>query len=253
MLLAAGLGTRLRPLTNHRPKPLIPVNGIPLIFYNLALLKKFGITHVVINLHYLGEQIRDLLGNGRKYGFRFEYSHEKKILGTGGGIKKAEKFLKNGPFLVLNGDIIIDVNLKKLIKAHRQQKPLATLVVRPLQNKKYGKVYIKGKKIVSILESPPHGLKTTPTFFAGIHVLESRFLKTQKRGEKTCVIRQGYVPLLKKGEKIGSFLQTQGYWNDLGTLSRIRETNRLFRKKKIRLSYRKELALIFTPKASNSH
>lgn len=245
MLLAAGLGTRLRPLTNHTPKPLIPVNGIPLIFYNLALLKKYGITKVVINLHYLGNQIRGLLGDGRKYGFNFEYSHEKKILGTGGGIKKAEKFLKNGPFLVLNGDIIADVNLEKLIAAHQKLKPLATLVVRPLKNKKYGKVHVKGEKIVSILEPAPRFVKTTPCFFTGIHVLESHFLKTQKRGEKSCVIRQGYIPTLKKGETIGAFMQTTGYWNDLGTPSRIRETNRQFRKNKIRLSYQKELALIF--------
>ena len=240
MILAAGLGTRLRPLTHHTPKPLIPVNDIPLIFYNLALLKKQGITHVVINLHHLGAQIRKVLGDGRRFGFHFDYSNEKKILGTGGGIKKAEKFLKNAPFLVLNGDIIADVNLKKLIATHRKEKNIATLVLRPAKKEKFGKIRIRGKKIVSML-GLPRGKTGTPAFFAGIHVIENRFLKTQKKGGKSCIIRQGYIPLLQKGEKIGAWMQQQGFWNDLGTPARVRETDKLLRKRKIRLSYQKEL------------
>ncbi|MDO8520211.1 MAG: NDP-sugar synthase [Deltaproteobacteria bacterium] len=235
MLLAAGLGTRLRPLTNTIPKPLIPINGIPLIFYNLALLKKYGIHDVVINLHYLGNQIRDLLGDGRRLGFRFRYSFEKKILGTGGGIKKAERFLKNGPFLVLNGDIIADVNLKKMMELHRKQKPMATLFLRPLKKEKFGKIRVRGEKIVSIL-------KGGATFFAGIHLIESRFLKTQKRGVKTCVIRDGYVPLLKAGEPFAAFLHARGFWNDLGTPKRVRETEK--RLARTPLSYQKELSFL---------
>ena len=241
MLLAAGLGTRLRPLTDRTPKPLIPVNGVPLIFYNLALLKKHGITRVVINLHHLGSQISALLGDGRRFGFHFDYSFEKKILGTGGGIKKAEKFLSNGSFLVLNGDIISDLPLQKMISAHQKKKPMATLALRPIQREKYGKIFIRGNDIVSMLIDPPHGIKSTATFFTGIHLLNSLFFKTQKKGKKSCVVREGYIPLLQKGIPLKAFVHFKGYWNDLGTIERIWDTEKQLQSGKIRLSYQKEL------------
>ena len=90
MILAAGLGTRLRPLTNTIPKPLLPIAGTPLIVWNLLLLKRHGIHDVVINLHPLGPMIEQALGNGSRYGLKIYYSHEPVILGTGGGIKQAE-------------------------------------------------------------------------------------------------------------------------------------------------------------------
>ncbi|HWC50736.1 MAG TPA: sugar phosphate nucleotidyltransferase, partial [Nitrospira sp.] len=89
MILAAGLGTRLRPLTNAIPKPLLPIAGTPLIVWNLLLLKRHGFQDVIINLHHLGPMIEQALGNGSKYGMRIYYSHEPVILGTGGGIKQA--------------------------------------------------------------------------------------------------------------------------------------------------------------------
>lgn len=242
MLLAAGLGTRLRPLTYRIPKPLIPVNGIPLIFYNLALLKKHGIRDVVINLYHLGRRIKKLLGTGEKFGFRFAYSTEKKILGTGGGVKKAEKFLKKGPFLVLNGDIITDLPLGRLITFHRRRKPYATLVVaKSRRAKSFGILYTdKGKNIVSILHRPLDGKKYDETFFTGVHVLDGRFFKNQKGGVKSCIIRDNYIPRLQNGERLAAFFQ-KGYWNDLGTLKRWEKTNRLFKRSKIRLSYNKYL------------
>lgn len=242
MLLAAGLGTRLRPLTHRIPKPLIPVDGIPLIFYNLALLKKHGITDVVINLHHLGRQIQNLLGTGKKFGFRFSYSTEKKILGTAGGIKKAEKFLKNGPFLVLNGDIITDLPLDRLIRFHRTKKPYATLaVIKSPLAKHYGVLYVNGKnRIVSFLKKPGRNRNLRETFFTGVHVLSRRFFRHQKTGVKSCIVHDNYIPLMKNGEAIDAFFQ-KGYWNDLGTKTRLSQTNRSFKKKGLRLSYYKYL------------
>ncbi|MBI2092402.1 MAG: nucleotidyltransferase family protein [Deltaproteobacteria bacterium] len=115
MILAAGLGTRLRPLTHKTPKPLLPVNGRPMIDFSLARVKKAGITNVIINLHYLGGQIKKYVGSGRRYGLKIRYLHEPKILGTGGGIKNAERFLNGGPFVVINSDTLIDIDLKKVI------------------------------------------------------------------------------------------------------------------------------------------
>ncbi|MBI2341046.1 MAG: NDP-sugar synthase [Deltaproteobacteria bacterium] len=242
MLLAAGLGTRLRPLTHRIPKPLIPVDGIPLIFYNLALLKKHGITDVVINLHYLGRKIKKLLGDGKKFGFQFRYSMEKKILGTGGGIKKAEKFLKDGPFLVLNGDIITDLPLDRLMESHRRRKPYATLVVaKSGRARSFGILYTnKSKNIVSILQRPMDDKKYDETFFTGVHVLDRRFFEHQKQGVKSCIIRDNYIPRLQGGEYLAAFFQKE-YWNDVGTLKRLNETNARFRRRKVRLSYNKYL------------
>src|SRR5438552_8545786 len=130
MVLAAGLGTRLRPLTDTLPKPLLPVAGRPLLEWNLLILKRHGITEVIINLHHLGEQIVRALRDGARLGLRLAYSHEPTLQGTGGGIKQATPFLKDGPFLVLNGDTLSDCDLTALIAAHRVSGALATLAVR---------------------------------------------------------------------------------------------------------------------------
>ena len=106
MILAAGFGTRLRPLTNTVPKALVPVAGRPLIEYSLLFLKAYGIENVVINLHHLGEKIREALGDGSAYGLRITYSPEDPILESGGGIKNAQPFLDGETFLVLNCDTI---------------------------------------------------------------------------------------------------------------------------------------------------
>ena len=124
MILAAGLGTRLRPLTNAIPKPLLPIAGTPLIVWNLLLLKRHGFQDVIINLHYLGPMIEQALGNGSKYGMRIYYSHEPVILGTGGGIKQAEPNFSGEPVLVLNGDTLFELDLDALFACVDQ--PAAT-------------------------------------------------------------------------------------------------------------------------------
>src|SRR5262245_7817085 len=111
MILAAGFGTRLQPLTNTTPKALVPVAGRPLIEYGLLLLKSQGIAEVVINLHHLGGKICSTLGDGRIYGLHIAYSPENPILETGGGIKRAQSFFKGETFIVLNCDTILDLDL----------------------------------------------------------------------------------------------------------------------------------------------
>ena len=131
MVLAAGFGRRLRPLTDHMPKPLLPVGGRPMIEYTLLLLKKYGLTEVIINLHHCGDQIIKTLGDGSRLGLSIAYSTEKgEALGTGGGIKKAASFFEQSTFIVVNGDILIDIDLDKLISFHHAKQGLATLVLR---------------------------------------------------------------------------------------------------------------------------
>ncbi len=114
MILAAGKGERMRPLTNSTPKPLLTVNGQPLIIYHLQALAKAGVTEVMINTHYLGEQIIQLIGPGSRFGLKIEYSVEDKLLDTGGGIFKALPFFGTEPFLVLSADVLTDFPLHTL-------------------------------------------------------------------------------------------------------------------------------------------
>ena len=130
MVLAAGQGTRLRPMTDRMPKALVPVAGRPMIEYALLLLRHYGIRDIVINLHHFGEQIENRLGDGQALGLSIRYSKEPELLDTGGGLLKAKAFLQDGSFIVINTDALIDLNLAALIDFHAQTGAVATLVLR---------------------------------------------------------------------------------------------------------------------------
>ena len=131
MVLAAGQGTRLRPLTDHTPKALIPVAGRPMIEYSLLLLRHYGIRDIIINLHHLGDQIESYLGTGKQWGLEITYSKELELLDTGGGLLKAKPFLQEGTFIVINTDVLIDLSLSDLLAFHEKNRAVATLVLRP--------------------------------------------------------------------------------------------------------------------------
>ena len=131
MILAAGRGNRLRPLTDSIPKPLLEVAGQPMIAFPLKLIRDAGIEEVVINVHHLGAQIRSAFGDGRSYGVRITYSEEDPILDTGGGIAAVREFLSGDTFVVLNADTFIDIRLGDVIAFHRAHEGLATMVLRP--------------------------------------------------------------------------------------------------------------------------
>ncbi len=178
MILAAGLGTRLRPLTLDRPKPLLDVHGRPLIEYNLLLLRRYGIVDVIINLHHQGDALRAALGSGDTLGVRIVYSPEDPLLDTGGAIKNAASLLGDDDFLVLNGDTIIDLPLDALLAAHRARRAAATLVLRhDPEQQRYGLVEIDGEERIRRFLGRPAEVDTAlvPYMFAGVHVLSSRF------------------------------------------------------------------------------
>ena len=131
MIFAAGIGSRLKPLTDNMPKALIPVNGKPMLEHVILKLKAFGFDQIVINIHHLGEQIIDFLKANNNFGIQIFISDEKDyLLDTGGGLKKAQQFLQGDePFLIHNADIISDIDLKKLYDSHLENNPLATLLV----------------------------------------------------------------------------------------------------------------------------
>lgn len=229
MVLAAGLGTRLRPLTDATPKPLLPVAGRPILLWNLLLLKRHGVTEVIINLHHLGEQIVQALGDGSRVGMRVAYSHEPALLGTGGGIKQATPFLKNGPFLVLNGDTLSQCDLTALLAAHRAGGALATLALREdPEAARWGPVTVDAtSRILQINSTPP--LTTplaslpAPCMFAGIHVLGPEVLDAIPPGPGSII--DVYCSLLRQGRMLRGY-RTSGYWSDVGTPERYAEVQR---------------------------
>ncbi|MBI2981163.1 MAG: nucleotidyltransferase family protein [Deltaproteobacteria bacterium] len=211
ILLAAGLGTRLRPLTLSIPKVLLPVGGKPVIVYNLMLLKKHGIEEVIINLHHLGGVIKEELGSGEKYGLRIRYSEEDEILGTGGGIKKVSRLGPRETLLVLNGDILIDLDIPSLIKYHHEKNGIATMAVRKMgPGEEFTPLLVNSQdRLLSIGERGPD-----PYMFTGVHLLEPELIDYLPEG-RSCIIKNAYQPALGAGERIFGFTH-RGTWRDVG-------------------------------------
>src|SRR5881394_592389 len=130
MILAAGFGERLWPLTADRTKPALPVLGKPLVGYVAEYLARFGISNVVVNLHHYPDSVRRALGDGRQFGVHLEYVHEPVILGTSGALDNARQLLEGETLIVINGKLITDIDLKAALREHQRQKALATLVLK---------------------------------------------------------------------------------------------------------------------------
>ena len=156
MVFAAGLGTRLRPLTNTTPKPLIEVQGKPLIVHALTLLKQTGVQEVMVNAHYLADQISSFLGDGSQFGLTISLSYEETLLGTGGGLFKVRDFFRDEPaFFVMNSDTLLDVDLKEMMNLHQRTRAQATLLTH-IRNPEFGGVWVDTleSRICSLLKSP---------------------------------------------------------------------------------------------------
>ncbi|MFQ5588726.1 MAG: NDP-sugar synthase [Nitrospiria bacterium] len=237
MILAAGFGKRLRPLTDSIPKPLLPVGGRPMIVYNLLLLKKYGITDVIINLHHFGDQIKSALGDGTRFGMALTYSEEAEPLETGGGIKKAAAFFGQSTFIVINGDILIDIDLGKLLSFHDGQKAAATLVLREAENPAFETVEVDECGQICNFRGrfDLKNQKTRKLMFTGLHVMEPSVLDCIPPGVPYSII-DAYLEMIRSGEKLSAFV-TGGYWNDLGDPERYAQTRRAFESGGIRLSY----------------
>lgn len=213
IVLAAGLGTRLRPLTDHIPKPLLNIGDKRLIDFPLAQLARAGVHDVVINLHYKGDAIHDYVGDGQRYGLHVRYSAEPALLGTGGGIKQAATSLTDAStFFVMNGDIFCDLDLRALLHAHEQSPhAAATLAIRALRkNDTYTPLRIDSKgQLASIGEGTDH--------YTGIMIGTTRLLdQLPPAGQPSCLVQQGLHPLLKNGGVISTYRHV-GMWNDVGT------------------------------------
>jgi NDP-sugar pyrophosphorylase family protein len=218
MILAAGFGSRLRPLTDHTPKPLIAVAGKPLIAYPLALVRAAGIHEVVINLHHRGDDVRCALGDGSAFGMSITYSREDPILDTGGAIKKAQPLLQGGRFAVLNADIVCDVDLRAVVDWHTARGALATMVLRrDHRAARYGTIEIDARgRIRRFLGRPPAiDEPLTPLMFTGIHVFEPEVFAYMDDG-RFGINSTTYPRMLAAGGALYGYTFA-GYWRVLDT------------------------------------
>ncbi|MFQ5638425.1 MAG: NDP-sugar synthase [bacterium] len=230
MILAAGLGTRLRPLTNTRPKALVEVDGAPLLEHILKRLISVGVNEVIINLHHFPDQIIDFIGRKQNFGIRIEFSHEEQLLDTGGGLKKAGPFFdENRPFILHNVDVLTDIDIARMVRQHEETGALATLAVNRRRTSRY---FIfdesnrlcgwENKQTHERIESRKPESKVESLAFCGIHVITPGiFEKFSEVGAFSIV--HSYLRLAGAGELICAFNADEYQWRDVGKLQEVRK------------------------------
>lgn len=223
-ILAAGLGTRLRPLTDHTPKPLVPVAGVPLVERAVLQLRDAGVTEIGVNLFHLGQQIADYLGNGDRYGVKLQFFFEgPEILGTGGGLKNAEAFLRGGGdrFVLANGDVWHDFDLRALLQAHRPAALATLLVHRAPHRPELHSVHVcqdaPGTGTVAHIRGKPREVPSDfAVIYTGIGVYATRLLDRLPAGRPACLVQDGMLPALAEGDVV-RWVEPSGAWFDCGT------------------------------------
>lgn len=241
MILAAGYGTRLYPLTIDRAKPAIPFMNRPLVGYVAEYLARFGYRDVVVNLHHRAESVRAALGDGNRFGVKLHYVEEEEILGTGGAIDNARTLLGtemfSETFVVINGKIVTDIELDAAFETHRRTNALATLVLRPnITREKYSTVEVRdglvqgfdnisSKDNLNSLASDNESVENeVPLMFTGIQILEPQIFKYIPRGIFSHTTTDAYLPAIQKGERIAAHV-TGGMWHELSTIERYLTTH----------------------------
>lgn len=222
IIIAGGEGTRLRPLTYHTPKPLLPLCGRPIIDYQIELCRRHGIKDIVVNLHYLADELEQHLGDGSRLGVRIRYSHESAPLGTGGAVKLAAPFFDGEDMLVFNGDVLTDLDLTALLAMHRRTGAKATLTVTEAQDPTaFGLVlHDADGRITGFLEKTPleEARKYTDRFWinAGTYVLHPSVFDDVPADTSWSFERQIFPGILEKGWPFYAF-ESAAYWLDCGS------------------------------------
>lgn len=232
MVLAAGLGTRLHPLTDDRPKALMEIEGRTLLEITLSRLRVFGVREVIVNIHHFADMIVEYLATSQNFGMRIEISREDALLDTGGGLKQAAWFFlkenRDEPFLLHNVDVLSNIDLSRMVQFHSQQKALATLAVQERQSSRYllfdqqgrlcGRRFEHGNR--TELARPAEPLQALA--FCGIHVISPRLLPRITEAGVFSII-ETYLRLAAQHERIQTFRADESYWRDLGTIESLQQ------------------------------
>jgi NDP-sugar pyrophosphorylase family protein len=234
MILAAGLGTRLRPLTDDRPKALVEVAGSTLLEITLRRLQQSGVHEVIVNVHHFADMVVDYLRKHNSFGMRIEISREEVLLDTGGGLKKAAWFFLDGsggsdePFVLHNVDVLSTIDLDRMVKFHRQNQALATLAVQERETSRYllfdGQNQLCGRRPGRDQrdEIIRPSAEIQALAFSGVHVISPRML-TRLTEDGAFSIITPYLRLAGEGEKILGFRTDGYYWRDLGKPENVKQ------------------------------
>ena len=230
MILAAGFGTRLWPLTIERTKPAIPFLNRPLIAYTIDYLKQYGITEIIINLHHEPDSVREQIGDGSEYGVKIHYSLEApEILGTSGALDQVRHLLQDETFILVNGKIITNLDLGAALQTHRSKESIATLVLKQNpKREKFSQIIVNDEGYYQGYGGfPPTTDHRSPTadhplMFVGIHILEPAIFEYIPRGVFSDSIRDVYPKAMKAGQQIAVHIGA-GDWYELSTLGRYLE------------------------------
>ena len=226
--MAAGLGTRLNPLTLAVPKPMVPIVNKPCMLYSLELLSRYGFRDVALNLHYFPEQIKNYFGDGSPLGLSLDYSYEEELLGTAGGVKKmAEELLEvREPFLILSADTLTDIPLNELMAFHKRSGPLITIALKKMDVvQEYGVVILdEARRITAFQEKPAPGEELSFLANTGIYIVEPELLRLIPPKEFHDFGRMLFPRLLKEKVPMSGFV-TDAYWNDIGSIPQYLQAN----------------------------
>ena len=226
MILAAGLGTRLRPLTDDRPKALVEINGRTLLEITLSRLRSFGVREVMINVHHFADMIVEYLKTNDNFGMRIEVSREQALLDTGGGLKNSAYFFvedsgrSEEPFIVHNVDVLSTIDLRRMVQFHTEKQALATLAVQDRKTSRYllfdDHLQLCGRRSGADQPEFVGGRQQAHALaFSGIHVISPRLLAMMVEDGAFSIVAS-YMRLAAQGEKILAFRADEYYWRDLG-------------------------------------
>lgn len=218
VVMAGGEGSRLRPLTINRPKPMVPLADRPVMAHIFELLKLHGITEIIVTVQYLASIIQDFFGDGSALGLNITYSVEETPLGTAGSVKNAEDLLQE-PFLVISGDALTDINLSNIINYHNEKQSLVTVALKRVDNPlDYGVVIMQENGCIKqFLEKPSWGEVFSDTVNTGIYIIDPKVFNYFQRGQNVDWSKDIFPLLLQEGENLFGYV-TDGYWTDIGTI-----------------------------------
>jgi mannose-1-phosphate guanylyltransferase len=227
MILAGGLSTRLYPLTKLVPKPLVPLAGVPNAAHLMRYLKSYGFDEIAINLHYLADAIVEELGDGSRFGVDLQYSYEAELLGSAGGVKKAQAFFGDDPFVVIGCDEVTDMRLDLVLAFHRERAAIATIgLVECERVDQYGVVVVdESGKIVGFQEKPAAGTELSKLANTGVYIFSPEIFSHIPDGTFYDFGNQVFPSLQKAGERFYGYEAKGAYWVDIGTPNEYRRAS----------------------------
>jgi NDP-sugar pyrophosphorylase family protein len=225
MILAAGVGSRLDPLTRNMPKPMVPIVNKPVMEHIVELLVKYGFTSLMVNLHYLGDQIRDHFGDGSKWGVNIQYSEEDRLWGDAGSLKRCEDFFDD-TFVVVGADDLADIDLSRVLHMHREKKAVATIALSLVDDpSEYGIALLNERgRITRFVEKPRGEVMFSNTANTGVYVFEPEVFELIPRGT-TYGLGKNLLPLLLEQKRRFNGFLTSSYWRDVGNLKQYQQTH----------------------------